>query len=244
MEPAAAPVAVGMNTGELVGPVILLGAPGAGKGTQAIRISEHFGIPQISTGDILRHNITQGTDLGKQAADLMERGELVSDQLVCQMVGDRLAQQDCAHGFILDGFPRTVNQAVWLDKYLAENHFFDTKKGCKQLVVIQLVVEYNKLLRRLTGRRTCHTCGRIYNIYTTQRPLIEGVCDTDGSPLSTRKDDREEVIIERLKNYESQTLPLVKYYAEQGRLREIDGAAELNQITAEAFKAIENGDSV
>jgi adenylate kinase len=158
------------------------------------------------------------------------------------MVGNRLAQPDCARGFILDGFPRTVKQAEWLDKYLAEHKFFETEKGCKQLVVIQLSVEYNRLLRRLTGRRTCPTCGRIYNVHTSQRPLVEGVCDIDGSALITRKDDRDDVIIERLKNYEAQTLPLVSYYAQRNRLTNLDGAAELDVITAGIFRAIEDGD--
>jgi adenylate kinase len=232
------------NSDSLVGPVILLGPPGAGKGTQAKRISEHYGIPQISTGDLLRDNINRGTELGKQAGHLMERGEFVPDEVVCQMVANRLAQPDCELGFILDGFPRTVRQAEWLDKYLVENHFFETENGCKQLVVIQLMVEYNHLLQRLTGRRTCPTCGRIYNVNTTQRPLAEGVCDIDGSALVTRKDDRDEVIIERLKNYEVQTLPLVNYYAKRNRLSKIDGVAELDLITAKAFKAIEHGDSL
>lgn len=244
MESAAISVPAVKNTAKLIGPVILLGAPGAGKGTQAKRISERYGIPQISTGDILRDNIARGTELGKLAGNLMECGELAPDELVCRMVGDRLAEADCAHGFILDGFPRTVKQAVWLDKHLAENHFFETESGCKQLVVIQLVVGYNQLLRRLTGRRTCHTCGRIYNVHTTQRPLIEGICDIDGSALATRKDDRDEVIIERLKNYELQTLPMVEYYAQRNRMSKIDGATELDHITVEAFKAIDHGDSV
>ena len=244
METEAIPVFSVKKTEKIVGPVILLGPPGAGKGTQAKRISEYYGIPQISTGDILRDNISLGTELGKVAGKLMERGELAPDDLVCQIVAHRLAQPDCALGFILDGFPRTVKQAEWLDKHLAEHHFFETAKGCKQPVVIQLAVEYNRLLRRLTGRRTCPTCGRIYNVHTTQRPKIEGVCDVDGSALVTRKDDRDDVIMERLKNYEIQTLPLMKYYAERKRLSEIDGAAELDHITAEAFKAIENGDSV
>jgi adenylate kinase len=229
---------------QLVGPVILLGAPGAGKGTQAKRLSEHYGIPQISTGDLLRDNISRGTALGKEARTAMERGDLVSDELVCQMVADRLEQPDCARGFILDGFPRTVAQAEWLDKHLAQRRFFATEKGGKQPVVIQLVVEYNFLLRRLTGRRTCPTCGRIFNINTTQRPKVEGVCDVDGSALITRKDDRDDVIIERLKNYESQTLPLVNYYAQRKRLSNVDGRAELGQITSEAVKAIEDGDSL
>jgi adenylate kinase len=224
---------------KLVGPVVLLGPPGAGKGTQAKRISQHYEIPQISTGDLLRENISRSTELGKRAKVQMDRGELVPDELVCQMVARRLAQPDCTSGF-LDGFPRTVTQARWLDKYLAETQFFETERGCAQLVVIQLTVEYNQLLQRLTGRRTCPTCGRIYNVHT-QRPLVEGVCDIDGSPLITREDDRDEVIHERLKAYEEQTLPLVSYYQAQNRLVVI-GGMELEQVTAAAFKAIENGD--
>jgi adenylate kinase len=143
---------------------------------------------------------------------------------------------------LLDGFPRTVKQAEWLDKYLAEKHFFETMGGRKQLVVIQLAVAYNELLRRLTGRRTCPTCGRIYNANTTQRSRVEGVCDIDGAVLVTRKDDRDDVIVERLKNYEEQTLPLVSYYQERKRLVEVDGSAELDSITAATVKAIEDGD--
>lgn len=208
MEAQAIPLFAASHSGTTVGPVILLGAPGAGKGTQAKRITEYYGIPQISTGDILRENIRLGTELGKIAGSLMERGDLVPDELVCQMVARRLAVPDCALGFILDGFPRTVGQAEWLDKHLAELHFFETEKGRMRPVVIQLVVEYNQLLRRLTGRRTCPACGRIYNVFTTP-PETEGVCDMDGTSLVTRKDDREEVIAERLKNYEEQTLSLI-----------------------------------
>jgi adenylate kinase len=242
METEAIPV-TGVKTGSIIGPVILIGPPGAGKGTQAKRISERYGIPQISTGDLLRDNISRGTELGKQARELMERGALVSDELVCQMVASRLTQPDCKLGFILDGFPRTVRQAEWLDKYLVENQLFQKGNDCGLLVVVQLVVEYNQLLQRLTGRRTCPTCGRIYNVHT-QPPEVEGVCDIDGSALKTRKDDRDEVIAERLKTYESQTLPLVKYYAQRNRLIEINGAGSLDQVTAEAFKAIEHGDSL
>ncbi len=226
---------------KIVGPVILLGAPGAGKGTQAKRISERYGIPQISTGDLLRENISRGTQLGMEARSRMERGELVPDELVCKMVADRLAQPDCARGFILDGFPRTVAQAEWLDKHLAGNHIFDRKNGSSAPVVIQFAVEYNQLLQRLTGRRTCPTCGRIYNVHT-QPPLKEGVCDIDGSALVTRKDDRDDVILERLRTYELQTLPLVNYYRQRNRLREVDGGGAVDRITADTFKAIEDGD--
>jgi adenylate kinase len=234
------------STGAVLGPVILLGAPGAGKGTQAQRISEHFGIPQISTGDTLRDHIRRKTPLGNQARDQMEHGQLVADQVVCEMVAERITHPDCARGFILDGFPRTVKQAQWLDRHLAQKHMFETGRGCrKQPIVVQLTVGYNDLLRRLTGRRTCPTCGRIYNAYTSQKPLVEGVCDLDGSALVTRKDDCEEVIVERLKNYEAQTLPLVSYYEMRKRLHAVDGSAPvLDTITAETFKAIEHGDCV
>ena len=234
------------KAGTVVGPVILLGAPGAGKGTQAQRITDYFGIPQISTGDILRDHIRRGTELGLQAQAQMEQGQLVGDQLVCEMVADRIAQPDCTTGFILDGFPRTVKQAQWLDRHLAQKHYFETGEGCrKQPIVIQLTVEYNDLLRRLTGRRTCPTCGRIYNAYTSQKPLVEGVCDLDGSTLVTRNDDCEEVIVERLKNYEAQTLRLVNYYERRKRRHAVNGSVpERDTITAEACKAIEHGDWV
>ena len=221
-----------------VGPVILLGAPGAGKGTQAKLIMQHYGIPQISTGDILRDNVSRGTQLGKKAKAFMEKGELVPDQLVCEMVADRLRQADCVQGFILDGFPRTVAQAEWLDG-LFKDEFF-AKRCVAPPVVVNVQVGYNQLLRRLTGRRTCPTCGRIYNIYS-QPPRVADTCDVDGSKLVTRKDDSEEVIAERLKAYERQTLPLIDYYSRQGRLREINGDQAADKVTVEAFRAIEHG---
>jgi adenylate kinase len=219
-----------------VGPVILLGAPGAGKGTQAKLIMQRYGIPQISTGDILRDNVARGTELGKKAKAFMDKGELVPDQLVCDMVADRLRQADCAQGFILDGFPRTVVQAEWLDALL-KDEFFE-KRYAVPPVVVNFQVGYNQLLRRLTGRRTCPTCGRIYNVYS-QPPRVADTCDVDGSKLVTRKDDSEEVIAERLKAYERQTLPLIDYYRRQGRLREVEGDQAPDQVTAEAFRAIE-----
>ena len=222
-----------------VGPVILLGPPGSGKGTQAKQIVEHYGIPQISTGDLLRDNVARATELGKKAKAVMERGELVSDDLVCGMVAARLAEKDCARGFILDGFPRTVAQAEWLDKFL-KTEFFDKGKMHTPPVVVDIAVGYNDLLRRLTGRRSCPTCGRIYNIYF-QPPRVADTCDVDGTKLVLRKDDTEEVIAERLKTYERQTLPLTDYYRRQGRLRQLDGARPVEQVTAQAFQAIENG---
>jgi adenylate kinase len=225
-----------------VGPVIFLGPPGAGKGTQAKRIAEMYGIPQISTGDILRENVGKGTELGRMAKAIMERGDLVPDQLVCDMVADRLNAADCRRGYILDGFPRTVAQAEWLDKYL-QNKVFDNLNPARVPVVVNMRVEYNSLLQRLTGRRSCPTCGRIYNVHF-QPPRVAGICDVDGSKLVTRPDDQENVVSERLKEYERKTLPLTDYYRSRGRLQEIDGDQQTDAVTAEMIKAIENGHSL
>jgi len=225
-----------------IGPVILLGPPGAGKGTQAKQIVESFGIPQISTGDLLRDNVARGTELGKRAQEIMARGALVSDELVNEMVKARLQQADCERGFILDGYPRTAGQAEWLDRFLS-GKLFENQKRCGEPVVLRISVEYNQLLRRLTGRRTCPTCGRIYNVHS-QPPRVADSCDSDGSKLVIRPDDREEVVAERLKAYERQTLPLVDYYRGKGRLLEIDGDLPAAQVTADVLKAIENGSHV
>jgi len=218
-----------------VGPVILLGAPGAGKGTQAKVIAQQYGIPHISTGDLLRDHVARGTDLGKKAKAVMEKGELVPDALVLDMVKDRLDCPDCDRGFVLDGFPRTAAQAEWLDRFLTTRTF-----AGRQLppIVMNFQVGYNQLLQRLTGRRSCPTCGRIYNVYF-QPPRREGVCDFDGAPLIQRKDDSEEVISERLKNYERQTLPLADYYRRQGRLYEVNGELPREQVTAEVLSLLE-----
>jgi len=220
-------------TQRALGPVVLLGPPGAGKGTQAKRLAEHYAVPHISTGDILRANVASGTELGKKAKAIMEGGNLVPDELVQQMVADRLAQPDCARGYILDGFPRTLAQAQWLDKYLSSQR--DTKN---QPVVVDIQVGYNELLGRLTGRRTCPTCGRIYNVHL-QPPKVDELCDVDGAKLVTRKDDTEEVIAERLKAYERQTAPLTDYYQSQGRLRALDGAKPIDDVTEQAFAALD-----
>ena len=222
-------------TDAVVGPIVLLGAPGAGKGTQAKIIAQRYGIPQISTGDILRDNVARNTELGRQAKAVMERGELVSDQLVSGMVADRLAQKDCERGFILDGFPRTVAQAEWLGKYLDSRTFGGRKLP---LVVVIIQVGYNQLLQRLTGRRSCPACGRIYNVYS-QPPRVDNVCDVEGASLIQRKDDKEEVISERLEAYERQTLPLVDYYRRQGRLHEVNGGLLADQVTEQIFKLLE-----
>ncbi len=226
----------------IIGPIILLGPPGAGKGTQSKLISETFGIPQISTGDILRSNVARKTPLGMKAKDIMDRGDLVPDELVCDMVAARLQEADCCRGFILDGFPRTVRQAEWLDAQLRkmrEGKDLDGRQACAAPVVIRLVVEYNELWKRLTGRRSCPTCGLIYNVYF-QPPKVEGICDVDGTPLVVRRDDTEEVIAERLKAYDQLTLPLVDYYRAQGRLIEVNGDQPVEAVMAQAFSAIEN----
>ena len=226
-----------MTTGKpiTVGPIILLGSPGAGKGTQAKLIAKHYSIPHISTGDILRANVALGTVLGQKAKEVMYRGELVSDDLVEAMVAERLSHADCKRGFILDGFPRTTAQAEWLDRELAAR-----PGGGRTLVVISVDVSYNQLLQRLTGRRSCPVDGKIYNIYY-QPPKQQGVCDLCGAQLIQRKDDTEEVISERLKSYERQTLPLIDYYRRQGRLCRVNGELPVEQVMQEIFRTIDGG---
>jgi len=216
------------------GPIILLGAPGAGKGTQAKAIAALYGIPQISTGDILRDNVARSTDLGKKADPIMKSGGLVPDDLMLAMVEDRLNQPDCQRGYILDGFPRTVGQAEWLDSFLGKALF-----GGRQMapVVVSIEVSYNQLLQRLTGRRSCPADGKIYNIYF-QPPRKEGVCDSCGTTLVQRKDDKEDVIAERLKSYERQTLPLVEYYGQKGTLHKLNGELAVEQVTATTLEVI------
>ena len=231
-----------MANERIVGPIILLGAPGAGKGTQAKLISKTFGIPQISTGDLLRDNVARQTPLGIKAKSIMGTGALVPDQLVLDMVTGRLQDADCNKGFILDGFPRTVPQAEWLDSFLEkerEGKDADCKAACAPPVVIQLQVDYGKLLERIAGRRSCPSCGRIYNVYL-QPPKVEGICDVEGATLICRPDDREDVVKERLKTYERQTLPLADYYKSKGRLVVVDGDQPVEEVMRQAFSAIEH----
>ncbi len=231
-----------IRTERIVGTIIVLGPPGAGKGTQAKLISKAYDIPQISTGDLLRDNVARGTGLGIKVKALMGSGALVSDDLVCDMVAERLQDPDCDRGFILDGFPRTVVQAEWLDGYLKSRRTGKSvaaRASAMTPVVIRLVVEYNRLLQRITGRRSCPTCGRIYNIYF-QPPKVAGVCDVDGGRFVVRPDDTEEVVAERLKAYEKLTLPLVDYYHTKGHLVEIDGDQPVELVAAQAFSAIEH----
>jgi adenylate kinase len=221
----------------MIGPVILLGAPGAGKGTQSKAIVEHYGIPQVSTGDLLREHIRRGTSLGLQVKAVMEAGELVSDDLMYGMVASRLREPDCRRGLILDGFPRTSAQAGWLDAFL-KNEFFDNLARC-QPVVIQLDVDYTQVLLRLTGRRSCPTCGRIYNVHF-QPPRFDELCDLDGSKLLLRDDDREDVIRRRLAEYKVQTEPVLEYYRAQGRLVSVTAARAVEEVTAQIFGVIDS----
>ncbi len=221
-----------------VGPVVLLGPPGAGKGTQAKRVMERYAIPQISTGDILRANVAQGTELGLTAKAVMARGELVSDDLVCAMVRERLKQPDCKRGYILDGFPRTAGQAGWLDALLDDKLFENSRPTRAWPIVIRLDVDYNRLLLRLTGRRTCPSCGRIYNVHF-QPPRVDELCDETGEKLVTRNDDRLEVIQPRLAAYQEQTAPVSDYYERTGRLRAVNGDLPMHEIAEQIFRILE-----
>jgi adenylate kinase len=216
----------------LPGPVLLLGAPGVGKGTQAKLLMAAYGIPQISTGDILRANISNGTPLGKQAKALVDQGTLVSDELVNQMVADRLAQPDTRRGYILDGFPRTLNQATWLDAQLAADPII------LPVVAISIVVDYDHLLKRITGRRIS-PAGRIYNTYSNP-PRIPGICDVDGSALIQRPDDSETVFADRMKTFENQTAPVIEHYRKQSRFEEIDGDHPVEQVTTAIEAALKH----
>ena len=230
-----------------IGPVILLGPPGAGKGTQSKQIVDHYGIPQISTGDLLREHVGRGTELGVAAKVIMARGELVPDELMYGIVATRLREPDCQRGFVLDGFPRTAAQAGWLGAFL-EKDVFENKSGngsrrsatCPP-VVIQLLVDYTQLLLRLTGRRSCPSCGRLYNInIPSQSPRVDELCDVDGSKLVIRDDDREEVISGRLAAYESQTSLVADYYRAQRRLVAINADRPVADVTAQIFGVIDS----
>ena len=210
--------------------VIFLGPPGAGKGTQARQIAEGYSVPHLSTGDMFREHVSRGTPLGLRAKPIMERGELVPDDLVLSMVEDRISRPDCEGGFILDGFPRTLPQAEKLDEILRRR--FKTEP-----LVVHFVVDHNQLMRRLTGRRTCAIGGEIYNIYD-HPPKVPGRCDRDGGELIQRPDDREQVIAERLAAYERQTRPLVDYYRGRGVLKDVDGMAAPAAVTKNVLELL------
>lgn len=202
--------------------IIMLGAPGAGKGTQAKRIAEKYGIPHISTGDIFRANIKNGTELGKKAKTFMDQGLLVPDELVVDLVVDRVGQDDCADGYVLDGFPRTIPQAEALDAALAE-------LGEKIDHAINVDVPDAHIIRRMGGRRACVSCGATYHIEHIP-PKKEGVCDVCGSELILRDDDKPETVKKRLDVYHSQTRPLIDYYAKKGILKDVDGTADMEDV--------------
>ena len=222
-----------------VGPVVLLGPPGAGKGTQSKRLMQRYEIPQVSTGDILRINVRSGNELGQAAKAVMAQGGLVPDKLVCDMVRERLILPDCKRGYILDGFPRTAAQAGWLDALLEET-FFDNPRPTRAMpIVVRLDVDYNQLLLRITGRRSCPSCGRIYNVHF-QPPKVEGVCDVEGAALVARDDDRLDVIKPRLEAYERQTRPVADYYERTRRLAFVNGDMPMDEVTARLFSIVED----
>jgi len=216
--------------------IVLIGAPGGGKGTQAKLLVEKYGIPQISTGDLLREAVRAGSPLGLKAKQAMDAGQLVSDEIVLGMIKDRLAQSDAQKGFILDGFPRNIPQAEALDALLD-----DVNKPLQAGMLID--VEFDILMQRLTGRRTCGSCGQMFNIHTSP-PRIEGRCDKCGGSLEHRADDNEETISNRLRVYEAETAPLVDYFRKQGKLRTVRGVGEVDSIFAAIQRVLESLPSV
>jgi len=215
---------------ELNRAVIFLGPPGAGKGTQAKQLAAKYMVPHLSTGDMLRENIAQGTPLGARAKPIMERGELVPDSLVLKMVAERIERPDCWHGFVFDGFPRTVAQAQYLGELLKQH-------GFRRPLVIHLMVDTALILRRITGRRLCKVGGEIYNLYD-RPPNVDGRCDNDGGELLQRPDDREEIVAPRLHAYEKQTSPLVAYYKRLGLLHDVDASRSVEDVKQQIDKAL------
>jgi len=200
----------------------MLGAPGAGKGTQAKMIAEKFGIPHISTGDIFRANISSGTELGMEAKKYMDQGLLVPDELTVKILLDRVAAKDCEDGYVLDGFPRNIPQAQVLDEALeARNEKID--------YAVDVEVPDDHIVKRMSGRRACLKCGATYHIEHIP-PKKEGICDDCGSELVLREDDRPETVLNRLKVYHEQTQPLIRYYRERGIMRKVDGTQEMQDV--------------
>lgn len=210
--------------------VVLLGPPGAGKGTQASGIAEKYAILHISTGDIFRANVKQGTELGLKAKEYMDKGALVPDELTCELVEDRIMQEDCKNGYLLDGFPRTEFQAEHLDSFLSS-------KGQKLDCVIDIEVPDEILLPRAAGRRVCRSCGRPYHV-SFMPPKKEGVCDACGGEVYQRADDAEETVKNRLRVYAEQTAPLALYYKNAGILKEINGDQDTDKVFADICKAL------
>jgi adenylate kinase len=210
--------------------VVLLGPPGAGKGTQAKLLQERFAARQISTGDILRKAVAEQTSLGQQASEYLRRGELVPDALIVDLVAERLKEKDCENGFVLDGFPRTLAQAESLGAILK-------KMGLALNCVLSVQVPHPIIVERLSGRRTCKGCGALYH-RIFDPPKSAGICDRCGGELYQREDDREETISNRLRVYDNQTAPLVNYYRERGLLRDVDGVGRVEEIGARVIEAL------
>lgn len=210
--------------------LVLLGAPGAGKGTQAKMLVEKYAIPQISTGDLLRAAVAAGTPLGKEAKSYMDKGELVPDSVVLGMVEERLKQDDCKKGYILDGFPRNTKQAEALDNMLSSLNMSLT-------AALSIDVPFEDLMKRLTGRRTCKACGQMYNVYFNA-PKKESVCDKCGGELFQRDDDKEETIKKRLEVYNAQTAPLIDYYGKKGILKSVEGTGSIDDIFKKVCDAL------
>ena len=210
--------------------LVLVGPPGAGKGTQAEFIAAHLAVPKISTGDIFRANVNQGTPLGVEAKRYMDAGQLVPDEVTINMVAARLNESDAGDGFLLDGFPRTTPQAVALDKLLADF-------GSGLDLVLELVVDDDEVIRRLSGRRTCRGCGKIWHV-EFDAPSKEGLCDRCGGQLFQRDDDKAETVAERLRVYGRDTAPLVDYYGAQGKLVGIDAMGPVEDVTVRAIDAL------
>jgi adenylate kinase len=210
--------------------LILVGPPGAGKGTQAVHLAKYFKIPHISTGDIFRANLKNGTELGKQAQTFMDRGELVPDSVTNEMVKDRLGNADVANGFLLDGFPRNTNQAQVLDQILAD-------KNMPLDAVLELKIDNAEIIKRLSGRRTCKDCGAPSHV-EFKKPKVAGVCDICQGALYQREDDKEEVLTRRLGIYSEQTMPIIKYYEKFGLLKNISALGDVTEITEKAIAAL------
>ncbi len=210
--------------------IIMLGAPGAGKGTQAKQIADKYGIPHISTGDIFRANLKQGTELGKKAKEYMDQGLLVPDELTCDLVMDRIGQEDCKNGFVLDGFPRTIPQAEALDKALANiNEKMD--------YAVDVDVPDENIVNRMSGRRACINCGATYHIVSIPTK-VEGICDRCGEKVVLRDDDQPETVKKRLNVYHEQTQPLIDYYKKQDILRTVDGTQPMEQVFGAIVKIL------
>jgi adenylate kinase len=212
--------------------IVMLGAPGAGKGTQAIKIADKYGIPHISTGDIFRANIKGGTELGMKAKSYMDKGQLVPEEVTIGMLLDRIAEDDCKDGYVLDGFPRTIPQAESLTKALAD-------KGDKIDFALDINVPDEAILTRMSGRRACPKCGATYHIVYAA-PQKENICDKCGSELIIRSDDKPETVQDRLNVYHKQTEPLISYYKNEGVFCEVDGTKELQEVFNDVVKVLEN----